>query len=179
MQHKGLVCAFATGVAVATVAALALAVPAAVTSRVAVSTPADRLFVPGTSLGGVRLGMTKAEVLRAWRKRHGVCRDCRRSTWYFNDRPFEPEGTGVVFERGRVTQLFTLWQPDGWRTPSGIALGGDPETVRESYPAVEERACEGYTALVVRGALADSVFYVYRDELWAFGLTVPDGQRCV
>jgi hypothetical protein len=179
MQHKRLVCALAVLSALALAVPAAVSLNAAVSSRAAVSAPEARVFVPGTSLGGVRLGTTKADVLRIWGKRHGVCRDCPRTTWYFNYRPFEPEGTGVVFQRGRVAQLFTLWQPDGWETPGGIALGADPETVREEFPAVEELSCDGYTALAVPGALAQSVFYVYRDEVWAFGLTPPARSPCV
>jgi hypothetical protein len=175
MQHKRLVCAHAVpaALALAAVAALALAVPAAQSGQ------EERLFVPGKTLDGVGLGMTKAEVLRAWGKRHGVCRDCRRTTWYFNYRPFEPQGTGVVFEHGRVAQVFTLWQPDRWETSGGIALGAEPQTVRESFPAIEELSCDGYAALVVPGTLGQSVFYVYRGELWGFGLTVPAGSPCV
>jgi hypothetical protein len=60
------------------------------------------VLVPGETLGGVRIGMTKAEVGANWGDRRGVCRECRRTTWYFNYRPFQPQGAGVVFERGRV-----------------------------------------------------------------------------
>lgn len=174
MRHKRFISALAAAAAV-----LALALPGGISSRAALGSPNDRVFVPGTSLGGVRLGMTKADVLRAWGKRHGVCRDCRRTTWYFNYRPFEPQGTGVVFARGRVAHAFTLWQPDGWRTAGGLALGDDPEAVREAHAVLEERSCDGYTALVARAPLAHSVFYVYRDELWGFGLTEPAGSPCV
>lgn len=155
------------------VAALAL-VPAASTGA-----PASRVFVPGQSLGGAKLGMTKAQVLRVWGKRHGVCRECPRTTWYFNERPFEPEGTGVVFRRGRAVRVFTVWRPRGWRTSDGLELGADADAVRDAYPAAGERRCDGYTALVAGGAGTRSIFYVYREKLWGFGLTLRAASPCV
>jgi hypothetical protein len=152
--------------------ALALAVPAGA------GAPASRLFEPGASLGGVRLGMTKLQVLRAWGARHGVCRECRRTTWYFNERPFRPEGTGVVFERGRVVHAFTVWQPRDWRTPEGLELAVAAGEIGATYGELTERRCPGYSALVREDAAASSVFYVYEDELWGFGLTRPGANPC-
>jgi hypothetical protein len=154
-------------------AALALAPPAAAPPPVA------GLFVPGVSLGGVELDMTKREVLRAWGQRHGVCRGCPRETWYFNYRPFEPEGAGVVFRRGRVAHVFTLWEPEGWRTVDGLALGADEGEIGEGLVVLDERACAGYTAVLASGPSAVSVFYVYRERLWAFGLIPPGGDPCL
>ena len=123
--------------------------------------------------------MTKREVLRAWGSRRGVCRSCPRTTWYFNYRPFEPEGAGVVFQRGRVAQVFTLWQPDGWRTADGLELGADEGELGKGLVILEERRCSGYTALVGAGESALSVFYVYEERLWGFGLIRPDGDPCL
>ena len=152
---------------------------------VSVSFPAEaakregRVFLPGTALGGARIGMTKAQVLGVWGKRHGVCRDCARTTWYFNDRPFEPQGTGVVFRRGRAAHLFTVWRPEGWRTPDGLVLGAAESAVHDAYPSLTERECERYSALVMAGERAQTVFYVYRDKLWGFGLTRPGADPCL
>jgi hypothetical protein len=159
-------------VSVAT-AALALTVPAAA------EPPAGGLFVPGESVAAVRLGMTKAQVLATWGERHGVCRACTRTTWYFNERPFRPQGTGVVFERGRVVHAFTLWQPDGWTTPEGLELGAPGGSVDEAYGELGERACARYTALVRPATGAESVFYVYEDEVWGFGLMRPGANPCL
>ena len=77
--------------------------------------PAKGVFVPGVSLGGIELGMTKAEVRAEWGSKHGVCRNCDRPTWYFNLKPFEPQGAGVEFRHDRVARVFTVWRPLGWQ----------------------------------------------------------------
>ena len=53
--------------------------------------------------------MSKAELKAIWGTSFGRCRDCLRETWYFNYRPFTPQGAGVTFKRGRVVQVF---EPD-------------------------------------------------------------------
>jgi hypothetical protein len=140
---------------------------------------AGGLFVPGRSLAAVELGMSKREVLRTWGERHGVCRGCPEETWYFNERPFRPEGMGVVFERGRVAHAFTLWQPAGWTTPEGLALGAPAGEVGQVYGELGERSCRGYTALVREDPPAQSVFYVHENEVWGFGLVRPGRSPCL
>jgi hypothetical protein len=156
------------------VAALALVPPPA-----AAAPPHEGLFVPGRSLGGVALGMSKAEVKRAWGTRFGRCRDCSSETWYFTYRRFEPQGAGVVFRRGRVTRVFTLWQPAGWRTAAGVRLGVDESAVTNAYGTLARRHCIRYSALVLRGRRAESAFYVFSGELWGFGLTRPGTSPCL
>ncbi len=153
---------------------------AGLTAVPAASAPPERgLFVPGVSLGGVEIGMTQRQVLRAWGTRHGVCRGCARPTWYFNYRPFEPQGAGVVFRRGRVAHVFTLWQPEGWRTADGIELGADEGELGKGLVVFEERRCAGYTAHVASGPSGLSVFYVYDERLWGFGLIRPGANPCL
>jgi hypothetical protein len=161
-------------VALALLAASALALAATGTSA-----PEARLFQPGDALGGVKLGMTKKEVLAAWGKRHGVCRNCPRETWYFNYRPFEPDGTGVVFERGRVVHVFTVWQPSGWETPQGLELGDPSFEASRVYGSLDRRQCTRYHAFLQPGRHAQSVFYVFEDEIWGFGLTKPEASPCL
>jgi hypothetical protein len=154
--------------------AFALVLPAASSSP-----PARGSFVPGQSLGGVRLGMTGREVTKAWGERHGVCRGCAERTWYFNYIPFTPQGTGVVFRQGRVVHAFTVWRPSGWRTPEGLALGAPASEVTRVYGPLGRRSCAGYYAFLEHGKRADSVFYVFRDRVWGFGLTLPDASPCL
>jgi hypothetical protein len=162
------------------------AVPAALAACVALASapaasapPAAGVLVPGESLGGIELGMTHAEVRAQWGGRFGVCRGCARTTWYFNDRPFDPKGAGVAFRRGRVAHVFTLWQPDGWRSRDGLELGASRSALEDELLARDERDCNGYTALVAPGAGADTAYYVFRDELWGFGLIRPRADPCL
>ena len=141
--------------------------------------PAGGEFVPGRSLAGVELGMTRAEVLATWGTRHGVCRDCASETWYFNEQPFQPQGKGVVFERGRVVHAFTLWQPVGWVTPEGLELGAPAGEIGATYGELDERACRRYSALVRAEEDARSAFYAYEDEVWGFGLVRPGRSPCL
>jgi hypothetical protein len=139
---------------------------------------AQARFLPGESLDGIGIGMTRAEVTAEWDARHGVCRDCDRQTWYFNERPFEPQGTAAVFERGRVVHVFTVWRPDGFETPDGLELGAAAAEIARAAGPLDRRECDGYYALLDEGSDATTVYYVYRSRLWGFGLTVPDASPC-
>jgi hypothetical protein len=157
---------------VATVAIL-LAVPAAA------EPPTGGAFTPGESLAGLRLGLTPAEVLSTWGSRHGVCAACPEPTWYFNERPFQPQGAGVVFAEGRVVHAFTVWQPEGWSTPEGLELGAPAGEIGETYGELAEEDCGDYLALVRDEASSRSVFYVYEDEVWGFGLAESGRSPCL
>ncbi|HEY7003798.1 MAG TPA: hypothetical protein VH281_05915 [Gaiellaceae bacterium] len=155
-------------------ACVALAVPAAASAP-----PRTGVLVPGKSLGGVRLGMTKEDVLAAWGQQHGICKDCSDLTWYFNYEPFQPQGTGVVFAHGRVARAFTVWRPVGWTTPDGLYLGADGSDVSRIYGSLDERECVSYDALLLPGKRVTSVFYVFRDKVWGFGLMRPGDSPCL
>ena len=170
------VSARAAGLVAAVLAALVALALAASAEAVL---PRAGVFVPGESLSGVSLGMTQADVLRLWGSKHGVCRSCVRTTWLFNYRKFEPEGAGVVFRKGRVVRVFTIWKPAGWRTDGGLTLGADVSEITRVYGALEKRVCAGYYALVRPEARAQSVFYVFGSELWGFGLTKRRASPCL
>ena len=140
--------------------------------------PEAGTLVPGESLGGLRLGATSAQVTAAWGPTRGICRSCRRTTWYFNYRPFEPQGVGVELRRGRVSALFTLWQPPGWRTPEGLRLGDDASRVTALYGPLRRVRCAGYDALTLRRGRTLTAFYVLREELWGFGLARAGTRPC-
>ena len=132
--------------------------------------PSAGVLVPGTSLGGVRLGVTKAAVERLWGRAYGVCRGCAAETWYFNYYAFQPRGAGVEFRAGRVVAVFTLYEPAGWRTTKGLVLGDPEARITSLYGSLLRHECGGYSALVLPGRNVRSVFYVLDDRLWAFGL---------
>jgi hypothetical protein len=152
-------------VAAATAAVLALATGAAA------SPPRAGIVVPGTSLGGIRLGTTTAAVARRWGRRFGICRGCRETTWYFNYAAFQPVGAGVSFRDGRVDALFTLWSPPGWRTTKGLVVGDDVTRITVLYGALDRRDCADYYTLVLPGRGAVTEFYVVDERLWGFGLS--------
>jgi hypothetical protein len=160
-------------IAIAAVAAIAI-IPSSTAAP-----PKQAEFEPGTSLAGVRIGMTPEQVLQVWGERHGVCRKCLDRTWYFNYRPFTPEGAGVVFRRGRVVHVFTVWRPSGWRTPDGVVLGATASDVSRFYGSLDRRPCTNYYALLKPGKGVESVFYVFRDKVWGFGLILKNGSPCL
>ncbi len=129
------------------------------------------MLVPGTSLGGLRLGATKAQVEGAWGRAYGRCTGCRHETWYFNYFAFQPRGTGVEFRDGRAVALFTIYQPPGWRTSTALSLGAPVERVRALYGGLDRGDCEGYYALTLARAGTITAFYILDERLWAFGLS--------
>ena len=155
-------------------ACLALAVAPA-----AFAPPKPGVFVPGESLGGVRLGMSQDEVLAAWGEPHGVCKDCEAPTWYFNYKPFDPQGAGAIFDKGQVVQAFTVWRPIGWKTSDGLFLAAHASDVARTYGSLDKRQCTGYEALLLPEKKATSVFYVFRDKVWGFGLMEPEASPCL
>jgi hypothetical protein len=96
-----------------------------------------------------------------------------------NETPFRPEGTGVVFEAGRVVHAFTVWQPDGWSTPEGLELGAPAGDIGATYGELAEIDCGDYLALVDNAPGATSAFYVYQDEVWGFGLLERGRSPCL
>ncbi len=133
---------------------------------------------PGKSLGGLALGATPAQVRAAWGSRHGVCRDCRARTWYFNLRPFEPQGVGVTFRRGRAVALFTLWSPPGWHTDRGLRIGDPAAKVAGLYGSLLRVNCGTYGAMTLRNARTTTSFYIVDEQVWGFGLSLRAQTAC-
>lgn len=115
---------------------------------------------------------------RGWGRRFGRCRSCARPTWYFNFEPFRPEGVGVELRAGRVSALFTLWSPPGWRTDRGLLLGDNPARATALYGALIPVECGEYRALTQRSPRAVTAFYVLDDRIWGFGLVRPGTPIC-
>ncbi len=156
----------------ATIAALALAMPAAS------APPGAGMLIPGRSLGGIEIGTTKAELERKWGRAYGVCQGCRHETWYFNYYAFQPRGAGVELRNGRVAAIFTLYEPAGWRTNRGLTLGDFEPRITSIYGALVRRQCGRYSVLVLPGRNATTAFYLLDDRLWAFGLSRPGLPLC-
>jgi len=141
--------------------------------------PQHGLLVPGRSLGGIRLGMTPAQVQTVWGTRYGRCRGCTQPTWYYNYRAFRPEGAAVRFHRGRADAVWTLWLPPGWHTLGGLRLGQNALEVNVRYGALVSIPCGSYRALVLTKGRVTTVFYVYGQRLWGFGLIRAEATPCL
>src|SRR6266516_6317805 len=103
--------------------------------------PNPGVLAPGKSLGGVRLGMTHAEVRAQWGGSFGRCRGCRQETWYFNYRAFHPQGAAVRFANDRVDAVWTLGEPTGWHTSDGLHLGVPAPQLNVRYGALVTITC--------------------------------------
>lgn len=157
---------------------LAAACALLLVSPAAAAPPVAGLLIPGQSLGGLRLGATRAQVERAWGRAYGLCSGCSRETWYFNYFAFQPKGAGVELRAGKAAAIFTLYSPEAWHTPGGVTLGYTVEQVRTAFPGLARRECDGYYALVRRSPGALTTFYVLDEKLWAFGLSRPGVPLC-
>jgi hypothetical protein len=144
----------------------------------AASPPKAGIVVPGKRLGGLTLGATRAQVSATWGSRHGVCRDCREQTWYFNLRRWEPQGTGVAFRRGRVVALFTMWSPQGWHTDRGLRIDDPAARIARLYGPLLRVNCGTYAVLTLRRGRTTTSFYVVNEQVWGFGLSRPSEPAC-
>jgi hypothetical protein len=128
--------------------------------------PAAAAFIPGRTLAGIRLGEPAAQVRARLGRDYGICRGCATTTWYFTYRRFDDHGLGVELTGGRVSAVYTLWQPRGWHTAT-LRLG-DPQA---RIGAALTEQCSGYDAFVN----GTSVYYVLDGNVWGFGL-IPKGR---
>jgi len=156
----------------ASLLALAAAAPAGA------ALPAHGHLVPGRSLGGVRLGESAARVARSLGSFRGVCRGCATTTWYFTYKPFDQHGLAVELTGGRVSGVFTLWQPDRWTGPNGIVLGAFEGDATSRAGSLVPDTCVGYTAYVHAATATQTVYYVLNGKLWGFGLFRPGATPC-
>jgi hypothetical protein len=146
-------------------AALVLAAPAAA------APPRKGIFAPGRSLGGLRLGMTPAQVRAAWGSDFGRCRGCAQPTWYYTYRRYHSHGAAVQFRRGRVEAIFTLWAPTGWKTTKGLYIGDNVDRVPGLYGQLAHAECPAnYSALTIPTPGGVNVIYVVNEKIFGFGL---------
>ena len=155
------------------VAALFLAAPAAA------GLPRAGALVPGRSLGGVRLDETASAVRASLGTFYGTCRGCPGRTWYFTYRGFDRHGLAVELERGRVSAVYTLWEPHGWHARRGLRLGATPLVVHERAGSLRTIVCAGYDALVRDSGGTRTVYYVFGGRLWGFGLFARGADPCL
>jgi hypothetical protein len=144
----------------------------------AAALPHAGVLVPGTSLGGLRIGATPTDVRLAWGTDFGACIGCPQTTWYYTLLPFKPQGAGVTFQNGRVASIFTLWSPANWRTSKGLRTGESAARITSVYGPLQIQNCGTYSAYVLRGGRITTTFYAYKDKVWGFGLNSPAAPVC-
>jgi hypothetical protein len=144
----------------------------------AAALPEHGALVPGRSLGGVRLGETAAQVRAALGARYGVCRGCIESTWYFTYRAFTRKGLAVELHRGRVSAVYTVWRPSGWRAPKQLRLGALEAQVTTLAGPLLVVSCPGYDAFTKVTAGVQTAYYVLDGKLWGFGLLAAHTSPC-
>jgi hypothetical protein len=140
--------------------------------------PAAAAFVPGRSLAGVRLGDSEAHVRARFGSDYGVCRGCATTTWYFTYKPFTRSGLAVELTNGRVSAVWTLWKPEGWRGPKGLQLGAVEEQVNALAGPLVPLVCSGYDALTRDATRARTAYYVVDGKLWGFGILQRNANPC-
>ena len=150
----------------------------AAASAAATAPPDSGVLVPGRTLGGIALGSSRADVVAAWGRAFGRCRDCGLETLYFNRFAFRPEGAAVELRDGRVVSVYTLWAPPGWRTSAGLRIGEPSLRLEATYGPLVRIACRGYAAYVLRGSGPRSVVYVVDAAVWGFALLGPGRPVC-
>ncbi|MGH2936248.1 MAG: hypothetical protein ACRDL2_17290 [Gaiellaceae bacterium] len=151
---------------------LALALVALVASTG--SLPKAGKLEPGRSLGGIRLGETQAQVRADLGRFYGICDLCTTPTWYFTYGKWTRRGLAVELQRGRVSAVYTVWQPSGWHTAAGLTLGAPRGQVTHTVPFV----CPGYDALVRDANGTRTIYYIVEDKVWGFGLMRPRANPC-
>lgn len=156
----------------------AAALAAALSALALAGPPQAGVLVPGRSLGGLRLGMTPAQVRAAWGTRFGICRSCTYPTWYYTYKPFLPQGAGVEFRSGHAAAIFTLWSPTGWRTTRSLAIGDPEARVTQLYGALLPVQCGSYTAYVATEGKLQTVFSIVDGKVWGFALSLAAVPAC-
>ena len=160
-------------------AVAAVLVALAVAGSASAAPPRGGLFVPGKSLGGIRLGMTPGQVKARWGTDYGVCRGCLDQTWFFTYIKYLPEGAGVSLRDGRVVAIFTHWSPKGWHTANGVRIGDPSSAVTRRFRTLPPTTCATYSVITVVGPNLISAFYVVNDKVWGFGLQTTRVNPCV
>jgi hypothetical protein len=155
---------------------LALALAAVVATGGAL--PKAGVLVPGRSLGGIALGEPASKVTATVGTFYGLCDGCARTTWYFTYGRWQQSGLAVEFAQGRVTGLYTIWNPPGWRTRSGLQLGAVEAQVTQLVKPSLTITCAGYSAFVRDARTTRTVYYVVDGKLWGFGLFARGSDPC-
>jgi hypothetical protein len=158
--------------------ALACAALLLAAAPAAAALPRSGTLVPGRSLAGVRIGESAAHVRATLGPKYGVCRACRTTTWYFTYRPFTRRGLAVELTRDRVSAVYTIWQPAGWRAQRGLVLGAVEAQVTTLAGPLVVLSCSGYDAFTKERNGVQTAYYILDGKLWGFGLLRASASPC-
>jgi hypothetical protein len=113
--------------------------------------PKSTVIKPGASMAGVKLDMTKRQVLAKWGKTK--C-DSFACTWEGPGTPGHNERAIVSFVNGKTVQITISSATKGnnlkfkpgvlskWKTSKGIALGSPKAKVKKAYPKAKANSGE-------------------------------------
>jgi hypothetical protein len=164
------------------VIALSVFVPSAVAAR---ALPTRGVLTPGQSLGGIKIGMTMAQVKTVWGLNYKLCPRSSACTltktdqvWDYIYERGEPLGAAVRFRKGVVTAVFTLGSPAGWHTQQGLGVGEQVEKANELYGQLAWHVCTGYGAMSMRNGNTVTSIYTTGENVYGFALTAPTEPIC-
>jgi len=147
------------------------------------SLPVDGVLAPGKSLGGIRIGQTAAQVIKAWGRNYKVCpkTDCKGAAvvWYYIYSHGDPLGAAVRFRNGKVVAVFTLGSPAGWHTAQGLLVGDSVERANQLYGQLGWSVCIGYGAMTMRnGTNTVTSIFTTGEAIYGFAITKPGETIC-
>jgi hypothetical protein len=144
----------------------------------AAALPRQGVLVHGESLAGVELGDTADDVRGLWGHNFTVCANCSETTWFYVYPTGDPFGAAVKFRDGRVTAVFTLGAPTGWRDDEGVRVGQLLEPQEPGEGDETWRGCLGYGAKSTREGAAVSSVLTQGLAVYGFALTRPSEPVC-
>ncbi len=142
--------------------------------------PRTTLIVPGTSIAGVKLGMTQSQALRLWGTTGcaaGVC------TWWGPGNRAHAERATVSLYQGHVIQVdinagttngtnekFRPGTLSKWKTAKNIHLGSTKQAVKRAYPAARPNTSTGVAGYDLFFGSGIGLHYT-RFSSWGVGAT--------
>jgi hypothetical protein len=146
----------------------------------AAALPQQGVLVHGESLAGVQLGDDEEHVRALWGHSFTVCPRslCDEKTWFYLYPTGDPFGAGVRFRDGRVTAVFTLGAPKGWRDDEGLRVGEVLQHHEATAGDATWQSCVGYSAKSTHNGEAVSSVLLQGLGVYGFALTLPSEPVC-